>query len=151
MPNFKSTVIAPIDDQRLLFGCLLCNIIYLIIIYPFHYFHYEMFVSVPPQIAPFDFGEEASNVGEVAMVVCMVTKGDLPLDIFWSLNKEPILSGVNGFKVLRMNARTSTLSVDSLDAIHRGLYNCVARNAAGFVEYHADLRVNGYCAQIIQE
>lgn len=102
--------------------------------------------SVPPQIAPFDFGEEPANVGEVAMIVCMIAKGDLPLDMFWSLNNEPIMSGVNGFRMLRMNPRSSTLSIDSLDAAHRGQYSCVARNKAGFAEYHAELQVNGYCS-----
>lgn len=83
-------------------------------------------------------------MGEVAMVSCMVAKGDLPLDMFWSLNNEPIVSGQNGYKMLRMNARSSTLSIDSLDAIHRGRFSCVARNKAGFDEFHAELQVNGY-------
>lgn len=77
------------------------------------------------------------------MVACMIAKGDLPLDLFWSLNDEPILSGEKGFTLLRMNARTSTLSIDSLDAKHRGVFSCVARNKAGFAEFHAELRVNG--------
>lgn len=102
-------------------------------------------LSVPPQIAPFDFGDEPANVGEVAMIVCMVAKGDLPLDMFWSLNHVPIQSGEQGFRMLRMNARSSTLSIDSLHAAHRGMYSCVARNKAGFAEFHAELQVNGYC------
>lgn len=77
------------------------------------------------------------------MVVCMVAKGDLPLDLFWSLNEVPIVSGEGGFTVLRMNSRSSTLSIDSLGGIHRGRYSCVARNKAGFDEFHAELRVNG--------
>lgn len=99
--------------------------------------------KVPPQIAPFDFGDDAANVGEMAGVQCMATKGDLPIDIFWSLNEVPIVSGEQGFTVVRNNARTSALSMESLDGHHRGMYQCVARNKAGFFEIHAELRVNG--------
>lgn len=99
--------------------------------------------QVPPQIAPFDFGEEPTNVGEMAGVQCMASKGDLPIDIFWSLNAVPIVSGEQGFTLSRTNSRTSVLNVESLDAHHRGLYQCVARNKAGFFEIHAELQVNG--------
>lgn len=75
----------------------------------------------------------------------MASKGDLPIDIFWSLNGAPIVSGEQGFVMLRNNARTSALNMESLDAHHRGVYQCVARNRAGFSEVHAELRVNGYC------
>lgn len=77
------------------------------------------------------------------MVSCMIAKGDLPLDLFWSLNEVPIVSGTGEFTVLRMNSRSSTLSIDSLKGHHRGHYSCVARNKAGFDEFRAELRVNG--------
>lgn len=98
---------------------------------------------VAPLIAPFDFGDEASNVGEVAGVQCMVAKGDLPMDIFWSLNSVPIVSGEHSFLISRLNARTSALNIDSLGAKHRGLYQCIARNRAGFSEHESELHVNG--------
>lgn len=74
----------------------------------------------------------------------MVAKGDLPLDIFWSLDSMPIVNGQHSFTVTRLNARTSVLSVDSLDAQHRGMYKCMARNGAGQTEHHSGLEVNGY-------
>lgn len=77
------------------------------------------------------------------MVSCMVAKGDLPLDLFWSLNSVPIISGQQGFAISRINARSSTLSIESLDAIHRGLYKCIARNSAGHAEHQSELQVNG--------
>lgn len=77
------------------------------------------------------------------MISCLVAKGDLPLDIFWSLNSVPIVNGQSGFSVSRMNSRSSTLSIESLDAIHRGLYKCLARNAAGHSEHQSELQVNG--------
>lgn len=83
------------------------------------------------------------------MVSCMVAKGDLPIDLFWSLNDAPIVNGQHGFTVSRMNARASTLSIDMLDAAHRGHYACVARNRAGFAEIRAELQVNGECATFL--
>lgn len=76
-------------------------------------------------------------------VSCLVAKGDLPLDIFWSLNQVPIVTGQHGISVSRMNARTSFLSVDALDAEHGGTYRCMARNPAGQTDFEALLRVNG--------
>lgn len=100
--------------------------------------------KVPPQITPFEFGEDPANTGETSTVSCLIAKGDLPLDIFWSLNSIPIVSGEHSVSVLRLNARTSILSVDSLSAKHRGTYKCIARNEAGQTEHHSELRVNGY-------
>ena len=79
----------------------------------------------------------------MAGVQCMASKGDLPLDIFWSLNSVPIVTGQNSFTVTRLNVRTSALNIESLDGYHRGLYKCIIRNAAGFSESHSQLHVNG--------
>lgn len=98
---------------------------------------------MPPQISPFDFGEETLNRGEVASVTCMVTKGDLPIDIYWTLNSALIVNGENGFNIMKMNKRTSSLNMESLEAFHRGSYKCIANNSAGFSEYVAVLEVNG--------
>ena len=97
----------------------------------------------PPQITPFDFGIEPANTGEVAGIQCIVAKGDLPLDIFWSLNAMPIVTGQNSFTITKMNSRTSALNIEPLDAQHRGTYSCIARNKAGFTEFHSELHVNG--------
>lgn len=79
----------------------------------------------------------------MAGVQCMVIKGDLPLDIFWSLNAIPIVTGQHSFTISRMNSRTSALNIESLDAKHRGVYQCIARNKAGFSEHQSELQVNG--------
>ena len=76
-------------------------------------------------------------------VRCMATKGDLPLDIFWSLNYVPIVSGQNSFTITRLNVRTSDLNIEALDGIHRGIYKCIVRNKAGFTEHQSELQVNG--------
>lgn len=73
----------------------------------------------------------------------MISKGDLPIDIFWSLNSEPIVSGEHSFTISRMNARTSALNIESLDGRHRGVYRCRAQNSAGSAEHSSELHVNG--------
>lgn len=94
----------------------------------------------------FSFGDEALNFGEMAGAQCMVTKGDLPLNIRWTLNSAPIINGEEGFTLMRMNPRTSSLSINTLEAKHRGIYKCIANNKAGFTEYSAELHVNGLSA-----
>ena len=99
---------------------------------------------VPPLVLPFSFGEDAADVGEIASATCVVPKGDLPLEIHWSLNSAPIVNSENGFSILRLNKRTSSLNIDSLNALHRGIYKCIATNQAGTSEYTAELQVNGW-------
>lgn len=82
-------------------------------------------------------------MGDVLSINCVVLKGDLPLEIYWSLNNETIESGQDGFTVMQLNSRTSYLSVDTLEAKHRGAYSCIAQNQAGRAIYAADLQVNG--------
>lgn len=98
---------------------------------------------VPPQISPFSFGDEPLNIDEIAGVQCMVPKGDLPLEIHWTLNSEPIISMEKGFTLQRSNFRTSTLTIESLEGHHRGVYRCMAKNEAGITEFSAELFVNG--------
>ncbi|XP_026835366.1 Down syndrome cell adhesion molecule-like protein Dscam2 isoform X11 [Drosophila erecta] len=102
----------------------------------------EVQVMVPPQVLPFSFGESAADVGDIASANCVVPKGDLPLEIRWSLNSAPIINGENGFTLMRLNKRTSLLNIDSLNAFHRGVYKCIATNPAGTSEYVAELQVN---------
>lgn len=98
---------------------------------------------VPPQILPFSFGDEPVNYGESIGVQCMINKGDLPIDIRWTLNAAPIVNAEHSVTVTKLNSRTSTLNVEYLDGAHRGLYKCVASNRAGEVEYATHLDVNG--------
>lgn len=43
-----------------------------------------------PQITPFDFGDEPLNTGELTGVSCIVSKGDLPIEIYWTLNSNQL-------------------------------------------------------------
>lgn len=44
---------------------------------------------------------------------------------------------------MKMNQRTSSLSINSVEGMHRGIYKCLVSNLAGTVEHSAELRVNG--------
>jgi len=100
--------------------------------------------KVPPQIRPFDFGDEASNSGETMGIQCTVIKGDLPINITWVLNNHTLNSGDLDVVIGRMSSKSSTLNIDYIAAEHRGFYTCLARNLAGESSYTAELKVNGY-------
>lgn len=98
-------------------------------------------ILVPPQISPFEFGEEAINAGEVTMLNCFVMKGDFPLRIHWTLNGKPLdhFIGIS----FSNNKRSSQLNIESVSSEHAGEYTCHASNSAGNSSYSAMLNVNG--------
>ncbi|XP_050305187.1 cell adhesion molecule Dscam2 isoform X11 [Anthonomus grandis grandis] len=101
----------------------------------------EVQVMVPPQIAPFDFGESPLNAGDFLQVMCTAREGDLPISIEWQLNHKK-LANLPEVTVSSAGKRASTLSVESISHSHAGNYSCVARNKAGEAEYIAELKVN---------
>lgn len=103
-----------------------------------------------PHIIPFSFGDEPTNPGDSTALQCMITKGDLPLDIKWSLNGELIVNGENGLTVVRMSPRLSSLSIESINGKHRGIFKCMASNTAGSTEQSTELQVNGVTLKWIQ-
>lgn len=92
---------------------------------------------------PFTFGEEAANTGDSTAVNCMINKGDAPINIKWVLNSEPLSNGHHGIVIVKMSARLSSLSIDSITDKHRGIFKCIAENVAGRDEYESELKVNG--------
>lgn len=82
-------------------------------------------------------------MGDTVVVNCIVSKGDLPIDIHWVLNTAPIIAGENGVAIVKLNQRTSTLSISSVEGMHRGAFKCLASNRAGEAEYSVELHVNG--------
>lgn len=96
---------------------------------------------VAPQITPFEFGEEPINSGDMASVFCSVNKGDIPLNITWTLNNQSV--AIIGISVLRTNKRISQLSIDDVRADHAGEYTCLASNLAGTTKHSAYLNING--------
>lgn len=92
---------------------------------------------------PFVLGDEPTNNGDSVGIQCMANKGDTPVDIRWVLNQSPIVSGENGITIVKLNQRTSSLNINSVEGIHRGIFKCIATNQAGTAEHSAELRVNG--------
>lgn len=92
---------------------------------------------------PFSFGEEALNVGESTAVNCMITKGDLPLNITWTLNDNKLMNGKDGITITRISARLSALTIESIGGEHRGIFRCIVTNAAGSTELESELNANG--------
>lgn len=93
---------------------------------------------VPPRIIPFYFSSSPIYSGQSVQVTCLVSEGDLPLDIFWDFKGTS--EGVSTHKLGRQG---STLLIDDVDFEHRGNYMCYAKNVAGIVSYSATLNVHG--------
>lgn len=79
----------------------------------------------------------------------MITKGDTPINIRWSLNSASLNNGVNGISIVRLSSKTSALNIESVNEKHRGVYKCAAANHAGEIHHSSELRVNGTRHQLI--
>src|SRR5277367_2311213 len=96
------------------------------------------FFAVPPKIVPFSFQEEIIK-GNLARVSCIVSRGDLPLNITWTKDGQPS-SIIPGITVRMFDDFSSIMSIDSASTQHSGTYTCTAANAAGIVASSASLR-----------
>lgn len=92
---------------------------------------------------PFAFGDEPTNTGDTVGIQCVANKGDLPVEIRWIQNSSPIVSGENGIKIVKLNQKTSSLNINSVEGMHRGIFKCIVSNKAGIAEHLAELKVNG--------
>ncbi|CAG0912292.1 unnamed protein product [Notodromas monacha] len=99
-----------------------------------------LLINVPPEIVPFEIGEEAREEGGVAQVTCVVRRGDEPLTITWSFHGRNIASNM-GISTMKVGSRTSLLSIDKITAAHSGVYTCTARNEVGEHKFSAQLQV----------
>lgn len=105
--------------------------------------------SVLPQITPFYFGDDQDvNFDEAVAVTCIITKGDLPIIVWWTLvddfdRVERNLTTSDGVVITRTSQKLSVLNIDAVKARHRGNYTCFAKNKAGISQYSAFLSING--------
>lgn len=95
-----------------------------------------------PHILPFDFGDDPINTEDFATLQCSVHKGDLPIEISW-MHNNATANYEDGILVSKVGAKISTITIDSVQENHAGLYTCVAENRAGKTQYSAELFVNG--------
>ena len=96
-----------------------------------------------PKIAPFSFGDEAILSGSPTQVTCLVSEGDLPMDVQWHFRGSNASSAGLGMTTTKVGSRTNLLVIDSVTPFNGGLYTCRASNAAGIAEYSAQLFVQG--------
>ncbi|XP_055856729.1 cell adhesion molecule Dscam2 isoform X24 [Episyrphus balteatus] len=101
----------------------------------------EVQVMVPPKIAPFDFGDHAVNFEESVSVNCLIYLGDLPMDIVWLFNGQPI-NAYTGVSIVKGGRKASILTIDSVHGGHAGNYTCKAKNDADSANFTAELIVN---------
>lgn len=94
---------------------------------------------------PFAFGDEPTNTGDTVGIQCVANKGDLPVEIRWVQNGSPIVSGENGITILKLNQKTSSLNINSVEGMHRGIFKCIVSNKAGIAEHSSELKANGLC------
>ena len=90
------------------------------------------------------FGRDIFDEGEYAQVSCVVSSGDLPLSITWSLQGVSVSGNrETGITTAPMGARASFLSIQSVGSQHTGVYTCTAANSAGHSSDSTSLMVNG--------
>ena len=100
------------------------------------------FYLEPPNLLPLTFGQEVMDAGASAQVLCIVTKGDLPLNIAWSFHGSNITSDL-GISTMPTGPLGSLLMIPSVGHKHRGTYTCKASNLAGVRTQSVELKVNG--------
>lgn len=82
-------------------------------------------------------------------VQCAVLKGDQPLEITWRHNNISI-STTADIIIGQSSSRISSLNIESVQAKHRGTFQCIAMNLAGRSQVSDELMVNGiYLLQIV--
>ena len=98
---------------------------------------------------PFSFGEDEFNLDDSVTATCSITKGDLPLHIWWTLSEsiesveEYNISTNDGVFISKNGNKVSVLNIEAVKARHRGNYSCYAKNKAGIIKHSAYLGING--------
>ena len=91
---------------------------------------------------PLTFGRDILDEGEFVQLICIVSKGDEPLRLTWSLKGDDV-SSEPGLTTTALGTRTSMLTINSVGYRHSGTYTCRAANDAGATTQSAELKVNG--------
>ncbi|KAL1463709.1 hypothetical protein WDU94_015435 [Cyamophila willieti] len=80
--------------------------------------------------------------GQAAQVTCLVSDGDLPIDISWQFHGNVDMSEL-GVSINRIGSKTSLLLIETSTGAHQGNYTCVSKNKAGVTAYTTTLHVHG--------
>lgn len=109
-----------------------------------------------PIIAPFSFGDEELNLDDSVIATCSITKGDLPVHLWWTFVEEGSAFSFNlttndGVVISQNNQKVSMLSIDAVKARHRGNYTCFASNKGGVVQQSSYLAITGVNSNLSNE
>lgn len=101
-----------------------------------------------PSIVPFNFGDEELNIDESISAMCSITKGDMPLKVWWTFQEDNQnfsynLTTNDGIVITRNSKKISSFMIEALKARHRGNYTCFVQNKAGTTSHSAYLAING--------
>ncbi len=100
---------------------------------------------VYPRIKPFYF-EEPIFAGQAAQATCLVSEGDLPLNISWSFegHSNKPLSEL-GISTNMFGQKANVLLIESTGAQHRGNYTCsvYSINSSTVTWYSTELNIHG--------
>lgn len=89
------------------------------------------------------------NLDDAVTATCTITKGDLPVHIWWTLSDsyeslvEYNITTNDGIVISKAGNKVSVLNIEDVKARHRGNYTCYARNKAGIAKHSAYLAVSG--------
>lgn len=80
--------------------------------------------------------------GQATQVTCMVSEGDIPLDISWLFQGFDLITS-RGLSVMKVGSKASVLIIDPAHSTHSGNYTCIVENPAGIAEYTTQLDIHG--------
>ncbi|GAB6021010.1 Down syndrome cell adhesion molecule-like protein 1 [Chamberlinius hualienensis] len=99
-------------------------------------------ILVAPKIVPFEFQDELLREGMRARLQCVISEGDLPINVEWLKDGNKIPNEL-GILIKTLDEFSSILTIHSITPKHNGKYTCVASNDAATVTHSAQLSVNG--------
>ena len=96
--------------------------------------------AVPPEIEPIPSRE--LRQGERTQLLCIVSRGDLPITITWLKDGQPLPTGI-GITVHSLAEFSSSLSILDASPVHDGSYTCEAINQVATVNLTTNIVVLG--------
>ncbi|XP_064598583.1 cell adhesion molecule Dscam1-like [Liolophura sinensis] len=99
-----------------------------------------VYVMEPPVIDSFHFSKRKQ--GDRVVVSCVVSTGDLPIEITWKKDGKSIRQGESGIRIQKTGPYSSQLSINDASPRHDGNYTCYASNDAASSNYTASFHVD---------
>lgn len=106
----------------------------------------NLFHTVTPNILPFDV-DQALFSGESVQMMCHISKGDTPLEVYWEFNGKKISRELGTFS--KVGDRSSVLMMPLVTGAHSGNYTCIAKNNAGTTSYTTILKIIGTSKNVV--